>query len=47
MKLITRANVSCPNLDIHKTKEIFAVIQDSKVSITNFSMVLAINIGMA
>jgi hypothetical protein len=43
MKLITRANVSCPNLDIHKYKKIIVVIQDSRVGITNFSMVLVTN----
>jgi len=30
MKLITRANLSCPDLDIHKSKEAIVVIQDSK-----------------
>jgi hypothetical protein len=31
MKLITRTNVSCPNLDIHKSKVVVVVIQNYKV----------------
>jgi hypothetical protein len=38
MKLITRANVFCPDLDIHKSKEDVVMIQDFKVGITKFSM---------
>lgn len=44
IKLITKANVSCPNMDIHKSKEV--VTQESKTSITYYSMVLATNEGM-
>jgi hypothetical protein len=44
MKLITRANVSCPNLDIHKSKDV--ITQESKARITYYSMVLATNEGM-
>ncbi len=33
-------NVLCPNLDIHKSKDVIAITQDSKVGITYFSMVL-------
>jgi len=47
MKLITRANVSCLDVDIHKSKEVFPMIQDFKTNTTIFSVVLATNLGMA
>jgi hypothetical protein len=47
IKLITRTNVSCLDLDIHKSKEVIVVTHESKVRITYCSMVLATNVGMA
>jgi hypothetical protein len=38
--------VLCLDLDIHKSKDDVAVIQDSKVKITYYSMVLETTIGM-
>jgi hypothetical protein len=34
------ANVSCPNLDIYKSKDVVAITQDFRVGITYSSMVL-------
>ncbi len=47
MKLITRTNVSCLDLDIHKSKEIVVVTHESKTIIIDCSMVLATNERMA
>jgi hypothetical protein len=47
MKLIIRTNVSCPNLDIHKSKEAIAITYESKMGITYYSMVLTTNEVMA
>jgi len=48
IKLITMVNVSCPDLDIHKSKDAIAITQDSMVGITYSSMVLETetNVGM-
>ncbi len=42
MKLITKTNMSCLHLNIHKSKKI-VVTHESKVGITYYSMVLATN----
>jgi hypothetical protein len=47
MKLMTSANVSRPDLDIHKSNEIIAVTHESKTNITDCSVVLTTNEGMA
>jgi hypothetical protein len=47
MKLIIRTNVSCLELDNHKSKEAIVVTYESKVGITYYSMDLATNEGMA
>jgi hypothetical protein len=47
VKLITRANVLCLDLDIHKSKDDVVVIQDSKAKITYYSMVLETTVEMA
>jgi hypothetical protein len=46
IKLITRANVLCLDLDIHKSKDDVAVTQDYRAKITYSSMVLETNVGM-
>jgi hypothetical protein len=46
IKLIKRANVSCPHLDIHKSKDVVVVIEDSRARITYSSMVLEIGAWM-
>jgi hypothetical protein len=47
MKLIIKTNESCPNLDIHKSKEVIVVTHEFKMGITHYSMVLTTNEGMA
>ncbi len=47
MKLMTSADVSCLDLDIHKSNEVVVVTHESKAVITYCSMVLATNEGMA
>jgi hypothetical protein len=47
IKLITKIEVSCPNLNIHKSKEVIVVTHESKVGITYCFMVLATNEEMA
>jgi hypothetical protein len=47
IKLITRANVLCLDLDIHKSKDDVAVTQDYRARITYSFMVLETNVGMA
>jgi hypothetical protein len=47
MKLITRINMSCPNLNIHKSKKVIDVTHESKAGITYCSMVLTTNDRMA
>jgi hypothetical protein len=46
MKLITKTNMSCQDLNIHKSKEAIIVTHESKMEIAYFSMVLATNEGM-
>jgi hypothetical protein len=43
MKLITRTNMSCPNLDIHKSKENVVITHESKMEIIYCSMVSTTN----
>jgi hypothetical protein len=47
MKLITKTNMSCQDLNIHKSKEANIVTYESKEGITYCSMVLATNEGIA
>jgi hypothetical protein len=47
MKLITKTNMSCQDLNIHKSKEVIIITQESKIGITYCSMVLATNEMMA
>jgi len=47
MKLITKTNVSCLDLNIHKSKEVVVVTHESKMGVTYYSMVLATNEKMA
>ncbi len=47
MKLITKTNMSCQDLDIHKSKEAIIITHESKVEIAYCSMVLATNERMA
>jgi hypothetical protein len=47
MKSITKTNMSCQDLNIHKSKEAIIVAHESKVEIAYCSIVLATNEGMA
>jgi hypothetical protein len=44
---IAKTNMSCPDLDIHKSKETIVVTHESKTIIIYYSMVLTTNEGMA
>jgi len=47
MKLITRTNMSCPNLDFDKSKGNIIITHESKMEIIYYFMVLTTNERMA